>query len=150
MATSYLEPLPPALQDLLALLRERLPAVPLPEADGRSLQAVAADVVAAARAARDLDEAAERAYRDLALAQRDLLKKAARARAYARIFAADDKDLVRALDAIDLGVDEEAKTQPPAPTTTKKKKKARGERASGPSPAPSPAHGPEAHAPTRS
>lgn len=124
MATSYLEPIPPALHDLLKLLDERLPRVPLPEADGRSLQELAVVVKDAARAARDLDEAAERAYRDLAVQQRDLLKKAARARAYARIFAADDAALLKQLDAIDLPVDESDSFNPGhvAPSLAPKKR----------------------------
>ena len=125
MATSYLEPIPPALQDLLKLLDEKLPRVPLPEADGRSLQELAVVVKDAAKAARDLDEAAERAYAALAVHQRDLVKKAARARAYARIFAANDAALLKQLDAIDLPVDDEAPTLPPAPAQKKKAKKAR-------------------------
>jgi hypothetical protein len=121
VATSYLEPVSPSLRELLALLRDRLPPVPLPEAGGRVLADLADDVVAAAAVAREKDEAAEAAYRALAEVQRDLVRKAARARAYARICAGDDKGLVAALDAVALPVDDEAPTLPPTASLKKKK-----------------------------
>ncbi len=130
MASSYLEPIPPLVLDLLALLEERLPSLQFPEADGCSVFDVAAEVKAAAALARRLDEAAEQAYRDLATRQRQLLQKAARAQRYARIYVdagtGGEPGLARALDAIALPVDDDARgSLPPLPARTPAQKQPR-------------------------
>lgn len=136
MASSYLEPIPPALRELLALLATRCADVSFPEADGRSLADEAAAVRAAAAEARRLDEEAERAYRALEEQQRLLLAKATRAARYARIYAANDRALAAAVDAIALPVDpssssppfssSSSSSTPPAPARKPAAKKAAG------------------------
>lgn len=125
MASSYLEPVSPAVRALLDVLQQ-LPPLRFPEADGRSIDDVAAEARVLAAEARRLDEEAERAYRALAVHQSALQQKAARARRYARIFAEAEgrKDVIAALDAIDLGVDTEAVTVVPVKTKKKATKKA--------------------------
>jgi len=126
MASSYLEPVSPAVEELLAVFAQHLATLRFPEADGQSLHELASDVRAAAAAARRLDEEAERAYRALAEQQEKLLQKAARARRYARIYAEAEgaTAVVAALDATALAKDDVSATpQPAAKTKTKAKSK---------------------------
>ncbi len=102
MNDAFENPIPPAIESLIALFHSDLQAVRFPDVDAEALELVADEVRAASSEVQRAEEALAAAMRELAQRQESLLQKSQRALAYARIFAEENPDLLTRLDAVQL------------------------------------------------
>ncbi|HEY1098096.1 MAG TPA: hypothetical protein VGF99_04180 [Myxococcota bacterium] len=123
MATSYLQPIDPRLLEVIDFFNTRLVGVPFPGLDGATLDDATAAVHAAAAEAKQLDEAAERAYRVLDEQQAALMARLEHTLRYARIYAADQPALLREIEALRLPGSSQLPTLVEVPAKKERKKK---------------------------
>jgi hypothetical protein len=97
-----MDPIPASVQAVLELFASDLAEVRFPDVDAAVLSRLAADAKAAAEALAGAQAALEQARAVLQQRQDALLHGAARAVAYARVFAESNEALAARLDAISL------------------------------------------------
>lgn len=95
-------PINPGLQAVIELFDTELLALKFPDVDQAVLREAAARVLTQAEAVAAAEQALATAREGLSDAQEALLGKCQRALAYARVYAEEDRDLSRRLDAINL------------------------------------------------
>ncbi len=105
------EAVPEATHALLALFSERLAEVKFPGIDAAELERLAGRSMEFATEVSALEEALEQVRSQLANARIELEAAARRGLGYAKVYAEDDPELLRGLDAIRLGV--RARGRPP-------------------------------------
>jgi len=111
------DPISGALRELLAIFGDALGDVKFPDVDARALGAQAKQIEEKFVSVRRAEAALAEARLTLGEAQDQLLQRAQRALAYARVFADGDAALTAKLDAIALPRTRPGKPGPGAPAT---------------------------------
>ena len=120
---SPLDPISPALRDVLAVFDDALADVKFPDVDNAALQAQAKEVEERFAEVKRLEAALDEARRSLDDAQESLLSRSQRAVAYARVFADGDVLLSSRLESITLPRSKaKSSSSPPAQATAPKKR----------------------------
>lgn len=97
-----IDPVPPAVEQVLALFDERLRELRFPDVDREQLASKAESVREQAAELHRLRAELDAARREMEARQHDLLAMADKGVAYAQVFAREDEELRRELDALAL------------------------------------------------
>jgi hypothetical protein len=97
------DPVPESIKELLSLFREELSAVSFPDINADVLEQYAEQVRSKALELQDAQAKVASIKESLDASQNDLLQKAIRGLAYAKVFAEDREELMEKLSSIALG-----------------------------------------------
>jgi hypothetical protein len=96
-------PISPSVQDLITLFKKDLAAVVFPDVSLETLESLTEKVKSSAKELQDALSRAESARESLEAGQNELLAKAVRGLAYAKVFAEGNDDLLEKICKINLG-----------------------------------------------
>jgi hypothetical protein len=120
------DPISPAIQELLTVFKKDLASVVFPDVSQETLESLTQKVRSGAKELQDALKRAETARESLESGQNELLAKALRGLAYAKVFAEGNDALLEKLSKINLGktnrspkksAPEKPKTEKPQPET---------------------------------
>jgi hypothetical protein len=97
------DPIPSAVQELLALFKDELSTVSFPDVSQQALETLADDVRAKLKELQDVSALITAAQEALEASQNELVQKSIRGLAYAKIFAEGNDELMEKLSAISFG-----------------------------------------------
>jgi hypothetical protein len=97
------DPVPESIKELLSLFREELSAVTFPDLNVDILEQYAEQVRAKALELQEMQAKIASIRESLDASQNELLQKASRGLAYAKVYAEDREELMEKLAAISLG-----------------------------------------------
>ena len=96
-------PIPPSVQELIAVFKKDLAAVVFPDVSLETLESLTKQVTSSAKELQDALGRAQVARESLEAGQNELLAKAVRGLAYAKVFAEGNDDLLEKICKINLG-----------------------------------------------
>jgi hypothetical protein len=97
------DPIPPAVQDFLTVFKSDLASIVFPDVSLEALESLAQTVRAEAKELQEALKRAEAARGSLEAGRNELLAKAMRGLAYAKVFAEGNDELLEKLSGINLG-----------------------------------------------
>jgi hypothetical protein len=97
------DPVPESIKELLSLFREELSAVTFPDINADILEKFAEQVRSKAMELQEVQARVASIKESLDASQNELLQKAIRGLAYAKVFAEDKEELMDKLSSISLG-----------------------------------------------